>query len=84
MPSRKERRCYYFDTDDFIDIVHELEEIPETAPAQDDASSDIVAEADVEQWQKLFGMGVLESRYLIAHVREMDLVPSEEALEAWP
>lgn len=84
MPCRRERRCYYFDTDDFIDIVHELEEIPETAPGQDHATSDTVTETDVQQWQKLFGMGALESRYFIAHIRGLDLVPSEETLKAWP
>lgn len=83
MPAREISRNYYFDTDDFIDVIHEVEEIPETAPAEDGASSNVM-EADIERWQKLFGMSALDSRYLTAQVREMDLVPAKDALEAWP
>ncbi|OAL06930.1 hypothetical protein IQ06DRAFT_288762 [Phaeosphaeriaceae sp. SRC1lsM3a] len=84
MSFREVRRTYYFDTDEFIDIVHDLEGVPEIPSSSDDATFYENAQAKLERWQKIFSIGAPEARYLLYQVRELDLLPSEQARSMWP
>lgn len=81
-------RIYYFDTDSFIDIVHDLEELPETGPqprSRNDSIVENITPTDLERWRKVFGVAAPEARYMIAQTRGRERPPpSAEALQAWP
>lgn len=77
---------YFFDTDTFINIVHELEEIPERPLTRNDSVVDDLTDEHIELWRKLFGLTIEEARYLIRSNRALEdrTVIPDEALREWP
>jgi hypothetical protein len=81
---------YYFDTETFIDIIHELERIPERLPSRNDSTANSnVTSASLERWQKLFGLTASEVQTVITEMRAIDIEQtlkdtSAETLQKWP
>jgi hypothetical protein len=78
---------YYFDTETFIAIIHELEELPEM-PLQLYASQiDSLAPADIDRWMSVFGVTADEAKYIICAFRyggHPRVQIPDEILEKWP
>jgi hypothetical protein len=87
MSQPRESKKYFFDTNTFIDIVHELEEIPDRPRERNDSTTTSVDRADIEIWQNLFGISFEEARYLIQLQREPGenkrTIP-DEIIQNWP
>jgi hypothetical protein len=77
---------YFFDTDTFINIVHELEEIPERPLTCNDSAVDDLADEYIDLWRKLFGLTIEEARYLIRSNRALEdrIVIPDETIREWP
>jgi hypothetical protein len=81
-------RCrYYFRTNTFISIVLELELYPisNSFSLPEDLADDIEG-ADIERWQKLFGLTADEARHFVAAHRgdKKERQYSEETRQKWP
>jgi hypothetical protein len=88
MFSPKTYSKYHIHTDTFIDMVHELEQIPERAPSRNDSIIEKLTIAELERWKKLFGFTTGEAGHIIAEQRIHDATkivkPSAETLQKWP
>lgn len=87
MPSKTLEKTYYFTTDTFIDIVHDIERIPERAPPRTDYVTQAITTAQLNRWRELFGLDHDESRIIIADVRadaDTRCEPSEDVRQLWP
>lgn len=81
-------RCkFYFHTDTFIEIILELELYPEADLLhRADSFADDITGADIDRWQKLFGLTADDARYFIAESRDVEEETqySDETLRKWP
>jgi hypothetical protein len=90
MSARRTFHTYYFNTRTFIDIVHELERIPERTPSRNDSTADgNVTSTSLKRWQELFGLKVSEVQIVITEMRAVDIEQtlnnaSDGTLRKWP
>jgi hypothetical protein len=90
MSAQRTPREYYFDTETFINIIHELERIPERPPSRNDPTANSnMTSASLERWQKLFGLTASEVQTVITEMRVIDIeqtlnATSAETLQKWP
>jgi hypothetical protein len=87
MAQPHQNKKYFFNTDTFIDIVHELEELPVRPRVRNDSVITSITRAEIEIWQNLFNLPADDARHLIGMHRE----PAEnkrtipvEILQDWP
>jgi hypothetical protein len=87
MPPKIYRKQYYFDTEVFIDIVHDIERIPSRPPPKDDVLAQNVPTDQLHRWQEVFGLNASDARLIIADTQAGAFDRrkiSEEMIDKWP
>jgi hypothetical protein len=85
MTEETERKKLHISIDTFINIVHELEAIPARDPVFDTFA--IPSHADIELWQKMFGLDVDGARHTIQMHRQLHPNPPvipDRVRHEWP
>jgi hypothetical protein len=89
MSSEVFETLYYFHTDTFIAIIHDLELVQAQRRALNASISRTITKADLVRWETLFGLVRPDTRVVIAGARctsrrQHYQTPTDETLQQWP